>query len=658
MMQNLIEDLKNALSPDASLFEGDDLLKNAVIERALKMDSQLIGMLLSSDSIRAHFFTESGGTLVFDKVAFQRFVSNKAFLPDSYTAFKNKIGLMHGDEYLEQSQNVVLAWPFKDCVLEGGMTHEDRGRQEIFWNEALAPDDISRLLDAKVLTNFQKWDAGAVETDMPKPLDEICMDDNLLIKGNNLLVLHTLKKRYAGKVKLIYIDPPYNTGTDEFKYNDRFRRSTWLTFMKNRLTVARELLTNDGAIVVQIGDHEVGSLRMLMDEVFDEQLVNQITVRTKSPSGFKTVNQGVFETAEHLFVYAKKKSAWVYRPQFTAANYDKNYKVWIENPDEDSTLWIFKPLQDIVAEQLGYNSKAECEKDIGKTVFEARMAATALENASRVFRLTTVNDDAGKETLDAKKRSLDTKIVEKVEREGYATRFIFDGQEISFYSNKVREINGVITPSTMLTNIWTDIAWEGIAKEGGVTLAKGKKPERLLRRIIEMSTDEGDVVLDFFTGSGTTAAVAHKLKRRWIAVEQLAYIDTLTQKRLKAVVEGEKSGISKLIDWSGGGSFVRADLLTWNENLVTQIQNANSCESLTGIRDKMLANGYLRHDLNRDELAETELSELSLEDAQGLLIGCLDLNHLYVNIGDMADPTYGVSTDEQRINHAFQKRDA
>src|SRR5690606_4445421 len=135
------------------------------------------------------------------------------------------------------------------------------------WNETLAPDDISRLFEPKVLTNFQRWDAEAVEAGTPKPVDEISMDDNLLIKGNNLLALHTLKARYAGKVKLIYIDPPYNTGNDEFKYNDRFRRSTWLTFMKNRLTVARELLTNDGAIVVQIGDREAGSLRMLMDEV-------------------------------------------------------------------------------------------------------------------------------------------------------------------------------------------------------------------------------------------------------------------------------------------------------------------------------------------------------------------------------------------------------
>ncbi len=180
-MQNMIEALKTALEPDASLFEGGELLKNAVIERALRMDPALLEMLTASDTIREHFFIEVSGTLIFDKVAFQRFVSNKAFLPDSYTAFKNRIGLMHGDDYLKQSRDVVLAWPYKDCVLEGGMTREDRGRQEVFWNETLAPDDVSRLFEPKVLTNFQRWDAEAVAAGAPKPVDEISEEDNLLI---------------------------------------------------------------------------------------------------------------------------------------------------------------------------------------------------------------------------------------------------------------------------------------------------------------------------------------------------------------------------------------------------------------------------------------------------------------------------------------------
>lgn len=658
-MQNLFKDLERLLQQDESFVSDGAVLKNAVIEAALNMDKRLLALLMQSPKIKAHFFTEVEGALVFDKVKFQDFVSNKAFLPDSYTAFKNRIGLTDGGgAYLSQSRDVVLAWPYKDCVLEGGMTKEDRGRNEVFWNTTLAPDDITRLLEPKVLTGWERWDADAVAEGKAKLVGEVFQDDNLLIKGNNLLALYSLKARYAGNIKLIYIDPPYNTGTDEFKYNDRFRRSTWLTFMKNRLAVARELLSNDGALVVQIGDHEVGSLRMLLDEVFDGQFINQIAVRTKSPSGFKTVNQGVFETAEYLFLYAKQKESWVYRPQFTESKYDKNYNMWIENPESAPEKWSFKPLHDVVAEQMGYNDKKEAIKELGKAVLEARISETALNNASRVFRLTPVNNDAGKETLEAKKKSLETGKVEEVERNGYKPRFIFDGQEISFYSNKIREIDGVPTPSTMLTNIWTDIAWEGIAKEGGVTLTKGKKPERLLRRTIEMATEEGDLVLDFFTGSGTTAAVAHKLNRRWIAVEQLDYIETLAKKRLKTVVNGDKSGISSLVGWKGGGSFVYAELAASNSLYADRIYAAQDVDELHAIRADMHATGFLRYDVDLSAFNTDDFATLPMEDAKRVLIDCLDVNHLYINLDSLGDEDFNISEKDAAMTRSFYRLDA
>lgn len=162
---------------------------------------------------------------------------------------------------------MVLAWPYKDCVLEGGMTKEDRGRNEVFWNTTLAPDDITRLFEPKVLTGWERWDADAVAAGKAKPVGEVSKDDNLLNKGNNLLALHSLKARYAGKVKLIYIDPPYNTGNDGFRYNDRFNHSAWLTFMRNRLEVAWELLSRDGAIFVNLDDGEAHYCKVLMDEL-------------------------------------------------------------------------------------------------------------------------------------------------------------------------------------------------------------------------------------------------------------------------------------------------------------------------------------------------------------------------------------------------------
>lgn len=653
-MQNLLHDLTEVLQADQAFISDGAILKNVVVEAALKMDPRLLEFLLQSDVIKAHFFTEVTGTLVFDKVQFQRFVSNKAFLPDSYTAFKNRIGLTgrHGD-YLSQSRDVVLEWPYKDCVLEGGMTKEDQGCKEVFWNTTLAPDDITRLFEPKVLTGWQRWDTEAVATGIAKPVGEITQEDNLLIKGNNLLALHSLKNRYAGRVKLIYIDPPYNTGQDEFKYNDRFRRSTWLTFMLNRLKVARDLISIEGAIVVQIGDQESGSLKMLMDEVFDGQFINQIVVRTRSPSGFKTVNKGVFEAAEYLFLYAKKREFWKYRPQFTESAYDSNYNMWISNPGDLPTRWSFKKLNDVVAEELGYKNKREAEAAVGKAAFQARLGSLALEHAAQVFRFTIVNDDAGKDTLSAKARSLKSGKVEIVDRDSLGARYLFNGHEISFYSNKVRDIDGVRTPSTMLTNIWTDIAWEGIAREGGVKLARGKKPERLLRRIIEMATEKNDLVLDFFVGSGTTAAVSHKLGRRWIAVEQLDQISEMAKGRLKTVVGGEESGVSKLVGWRGGGSFVYAELASSNSAFADRLEAAQDIATLQDIRADMQSTGYLRHDVDMCAFNTDDLATLPLEDAKRALMDCLDANHFYVNLGSLSDADFVVSDEDARATQSF-----
>src|SRR3972149_1048943 len=270
-MQNLLEELIQLLSEDDRLVSEGKLLKNKVIELALNMDAGLIKLLLKNEAIKRHFFTEIGSVLVFDKIKFQRFVSNKQFLPDSYTAFKNKIGLVNENgDYLSESREVVLAWPYKDCVLEGGQTKEDQKRDEIFWNETLAPDEIDRLLAPKVWTNFKQYDKDGEHALSGKEKIDFS-NENLIIKGNNLLALHSLYKRFAGKVKLIYIDPPYNTGNDEFKYNDTFNHSTWLAFIRNRLSVAKFLLSNDGSIFISIDENKLGFILVLCDEIYGEE---------------------------------------------------------------------------------------------------------------------------------------------------------------------------------------------------------------------------------------------------------------------------------------------------------------------------------------------------------------------------------------------------
>ena len=233
---------------EAFLVEGV-LNKNKLAELARQYNPELLNVLLGNEKIAQQFFTKlQDGVLVFKKDVFLQFLNNKEFLPDSFTAYKTKIGLGTADgNYLSENKEVVLNFPYKDCVLEGGQTKDDTKRQEIFFNEILAPAEINRLLDDKVLSNFKRYDK-----DGEQEVEELKDTDNLIIKGNNLLALHSLKKRFGGQVKLIYIDPPYNTGSDSFGYNDNFNRSTWLTFMKNRLTIAKDLLRTDGVIIVQI----------------------------------------------------------------------------------------------------------------------------------------------------------------------------------------------------------------------------------------------------------------------------------------------------------------------------------------------------------------------------------------------------------------------
>ncbi|MDG6224103.1 MAG: site-specific DNA-methyltransferase [Candidatus Thermoplasmatota archaeon] len=662
----LIDEMIDTLKKDERLVSDDKLLKNKIIELGLKLDDELISLLLENEKLKVHFFKIVNKAIIFDKEKFMKFVDNKEFLPDSYTTFKNKIGLTTQNEYLTKSSEVVLSWPYKDCVLEGGMEDpEEKNRKEIFWNEILAPDEIDRLFDPKVLTGLKRIDAKGEHN-----IEEIKTTDNIMIKGNNLLALHSLKKRYAGKIKLIYIDPPYNTGNDEFQYNDSFNYSTWLTFMKNRLEIARELLCKDGAIFIQISDIHVSRLRILLDEIFDNNFINLISIKTRSPSGFKTVNLGVFESAEYILIYAKSKKLWKYITQYEETNYDENYSFQIDNIEENPSNWTYSNIKDIIAEKFKVKNSRYLKKELGTNRTLSELADYALNNKERVFRFTEINIDAGKETLDIKEESL--KNLDKVfvnRRDNLTDRYILNGKEITFYNNKVRNIDGNLVPTNLLSNIWTDIPWEGIANEGNVKLKRGKKPEKLLRRIIEMGTDKGDIVLDFFLGSGTTCAVAHKLGRKYLGIEQLDYGKNDSLMRLKNVIGNanskgkliekienyDQSGISKYVKWEGGGEFIYCELMKWNESYMDKIQEAKTIKDLLAIWDKMKKEAFLSYRIDPKQFDENaqDFKDLDLENQKAFLIECLDKNQLYVNFNEIDDEDYGVSDEDKEINKRF-----
>lgn len=419
----------------------------------------------------------------------------------------------------------------------------------------------------------QKWAFCGSDPLLPRPLIETesfgsernkrfdPQRSNLLIKGENLFALQSLLPYYAGQVKFIYIDPPFNTGQDFEAYDDNFEHSVWLSMMEERLELAQEFLHPSGCVAVEIDSTEQGYLKMLLDSKFTRNnFIATVSIKRSAATGHKAINPGVVNVTEYVHIYAKDKKEWKYKRLFVAREkYDRAYSKWVENPDAECSGWIFKNLSDIYAESLGFSNARAARREIASKDFKKGMEQFAVDNADHVIRFAIPNYEGvsaeARQCIDNSLERPDTVI--HLAREDYDDMFFYNGQRILFLASKVTEENGEKTLVEPLTNFWVDISWQGIANEGGVTLKKGKKPERLLQRLIKLcAKEEDDIVLDFFAGSGTTGAVAHKMKRRWLMVELNDQAENLALKRMKGVISGEdQAGISQQVDWQGGGGF-------------------------------------------------------------------------------------------------------
>ncbi|MBG0755338.1 MULTISPECIES: DNA methyltransferase [Vibrio] len=563
-MLTILSALTNALQADDRLVIDGKLAKNKIVELALNLDPELLKLLLADEQLKKHFFKDIDGVLIFDKVAFQRFVNNKSFLPDSYTEFKNKIGLSDNSHYLAESNDIVIAWPYKDCVLEGGQTKEDQKRNEIFWNETLAPEQVDTLLAPKALTNFKKFDSNGEHTDF-----ELSQNDNLIIKGNNLLALHSLMSVYRGKIDLIYIDPPFNTEHDSFLYNDKFNRSTWLTFMKNRLEAAKELLSDSGTIYVHIDHNEGHYLKVMMDEIFGKgNFRNEIIWRY---SGWnKKLRTGFERRHDTIFMYGKSDNQY----------FESYFEKW--------------------------GSKEEYVK-------------------KRKQKLLT--DEDGRE---------------------YVLSDAGNGKRAKMF------IEDVLEKGVVVDDVWDLDKLNNSAKESvGFT---SQKRETLLERIIKASCPEGGIVLDYHLGSGTTAATAHKLNRRYIGVEQMDYINEISVPRLQNVISGDdQQGISKDVNWQGGGSFVYCELADLASKFSDLIEQAQTTEQLIDVWNDLKNSANLSYkvdpalfDENREAFNALEISE-----QKKLLIEFIDKNQLYVNYSEIDDKTNEISENDKKLNKQF-----
>lgn len=638
--------------------DNGELKKWVVLNKAQNFDEELFGLLLNNKELKEKFFVKVKDTLVFNQNLFVQFLEQKNYLNDSYTQYKNKVGLTIDGKYLKQRNEVALVWPFKDCILEGGQNREEDKREEIFFNEILAQDEITQLLEPKVLTNVKR-----IDKDGEKPLDQFNRNengkitDNLIIKGNNLIALHTLKEEFAGRVKLIYIDPPYNTGSDAFKYNDSFNQSTWLTFMRNRLQLALTFLSDEGAIYVHIDHHQLGYLNVLLDEVFGkENKVQVIAIKTASPAGFKTVNPGPIDVTEYILFYTKNKSKFEFKKGYVPVSYNSNYNLYLDK-DDDVSKWIFTPLKVKVIRDAGFENEAEAKKkygDLWSRIIEVMIEDFAYKNASNIVSVR----DPHKPTEKLKELMTKSKNEDKVieyQREDGSTMYLYKGGALAFYSNKIQELDGKKEVTELLTDFWNHISWAGIANEGGVKLKNGKKPEKLIKQIIELATNENDIVLDYHLGSGTTTAAAHKLKRQYIGIEQLNYDDNDSVIRMKNVIAGDATGISKAVNWKGGGEFVYLELKKYNQTFIEQIEEAKDTEILLQIWEQMKAKSFLNYNVDikkQDEHLE-EFKAFTIAKQKQHLCEILDKNQLYVNLSSLNDSDFACTEEEKKITKDF-----
>lgn len=386
--------------------------------------------------------------------------------------------------------------------------------------------------------------------------------DNLLIHGDNLLALKALETdpTVRGKVKCVYIDPPFNTQQALPNYDDGLEHSLWLSLMRERLEIIHKLLSVDGSIFIHIDDNELAYLIVMADQIFGRSnRISVVTFKQGSATGHKSINPGVVSTSNFILMYAKDKAAWKPNRVFVerASGRDGRYGQFIVNRAEHFSRWRFTTLNKAFAEKIGVPEKG-IRKALGED-YEPQITEFVHENSQSVIRLARPDYNAvsasARALIDQSRSSSD--IVMKLERDGDLSDMYFvRGERILFYSDKLKLIDGKMVSGEPLTSIWDDILSNNLHNEGGVDFPKGKKPEALIKRCFELSTVEGDLVLDSFAGSGTTGAVAHKMGRRWIMVELGDHAKTHIVPRLQKVIDGtDKSGVTEATGWRGGGGY-------------------------------------------------------------------------------------------------------
>ncbi|WP_120935445.1 site-specific DNA-methyltransferase [Helicobacter pylori] len=620
MLKNPIKTLLDALI--------NHFTKERLETLILTADEKLLTFMLedkNANDYKNAFFKTIANSLVFNQKALLECLTKE--LENSFTRFENKIGLyLQGNPKhpIKSSELVVLNFPFKDNVLLGNAKDNSTKSEELFYHEVLHKKEIDTLLKKKALCRFEMHGEGDLQSALKDK------NTNYLIKGNNLIALHSLKKKFAKQVKCIYIDPPYNTGNDSFNYNDNFNHSSWLVFMKNRLEIAREFLSDDGVIFVQCDDNEQAYLKVLMDEIFGRENFIACFVWEKTSNSLSRIRI----KTEYILCYEQTKFGLIFNGDMAEEGQD------------------FPILNEVNAKrtlQFPPNS-------IYFKTFKGVIKPTKFNKMELIDDLRIVNKtNSNMVRINAKFKWTQNKLDDEI-KEG--TTFVIKSDEFSMrYIRKgdreVKISNVFNAECGVTTNIKATSEIKILFANSNTDLFSTPKPEALISRILEVSTNENDLVLDFFAGSGTTCAVAHKMKRRYIGIEQMDYIETITKERLKKVIEGEQGGISKKCDFKGGGSFLYAELKEVNLEVKKQILNAKSASKCLKIFNDLNERFLKRADCKIGEIHSEEFQNLDLNEQKRIYCALLDSNEDYLNLGDIDEDAWGIDKITKKYNEIF-----
>lgn len=682
---NFNQKLENLLKQNEKFCDNNnELSKQKVKSYALEFDEDLIGALLNDADTREHFFKKISDATIFDYRKFIDFMDDKNFLLDSYTKFSNKVGLTISNKHIKQIDDVVLTFPFKDCVLEGGQSKEDENRKEIFFNETLAKDEINRLLDKKVITNATKYyyENNEVketqdikftrdkEINKARGLSEDTITDNLIIKGNNLLALHTLKSNFAGKVKLIYIDPPYyfteKKEEDSFKYNSNFKLSTWITFMKNRLEVAKELLKEDGIIFISIDDGGQAHLKLLMDEIF---LNENFLVSAPTIMNLKGNNDefGFSGTHEYTLIYALSKKT-IKIGEFNIDDEDIEDE-WIQDK-----IGYYKKGRGLIADSKGKFREDRPYAYFPILIKNNNVSMISDEEYNKIYNSETLLfDDEYIDTLKEKYQRMGYTVILPLSSKqeklrwtwGFNGKFKTQKNDIIISHNTKKDTYTICKkqrpslsdlPTKKPKSIFYKPEYSSsngtaqIETLFGSNVFTNPKPIELIKDFIQLGTiNNGDIVLDFHAGSGTTGNAIldinkdNKKNLQFILVEQMDYIEDITAQRINKVITNNKLG-----------EFIYFELDKYNQKFIDDLSVATKKDILK-IYKEIAEKGFLNYDVELKKVEEhfEEFKAFSLEQQKEFLISMLNKNQLYKNLSEINDKDLQVSDKIKELNKSF-----